>query len=755
MNGHKKRMNLTASGMAAMLSCLLFFSCNDEDFLADNGNITGNACDNICFGISPDGNVQTRGNAASGEDGYISGQFVLRSRDSADTLCVRATVSDGIHSPVFGEKKAVTRGTPVTEDNFYDSFHVLAYWKKNDALVEEQFYMDADVTKKENNLWSSTDTYYWPGAGHTLQFYAWAPVSGAFETTPATPESTVLTYTVPSEAADQKDIVVASPEETPGDHNAAQSLTFNHICTAVRFVTGSQMQPGTIESVALKGVRHKGSYDLTNGKWTLNDDVTDFTQSLDKEMSGSETDGTEVATGEATFMMLPQTLPTGAKVEVVFADGVTGENRTLEAPVAEMEWPQGKTVTYKLSISPEYEFKLENENPVLDAHYDILLTKLIVSDIPAGRSWTITAPTLNDERVTIQAQADMNSYAKQGYWTANYAKYSGNNLEITGSARGETVYKGTGSGEFPIAIFAPENIEETSRTVVLSVRLDDSDNVVQTLSLTQLAPSWYGNGIGCERIEGEQVPWGFYWDNDFKIIYDLSQCSNDDRRDIWVYVNWTKNLKALTEIPYIGDAFQFLLWLIFGTAIPDLSFVEMDESWHWAEWGDLGTYRIADKITINLGDLSTSGIAESTTDGQKNTRDVYNFNGIQFVNEIINRVQNIPGFTVSTDGEGLFPTNNASIACMKLNSWDIIEAGDEQILSLTGGTDVMDPKWYLPATGEISGITDEEYPFSDYYWTSTAVQNNNKKAYKYTSGGSTEEEDRNRSLHVRAVRKKP
>ena len=68
MNGHKKRMNLTASGMAAMLSCLLLFSCNDEDFLADNGNITGNACDNICFGISPDRNIQTRGNAASGED---------------------------------------------------------------------------------------------------------------------------------------------------------------------------------------------------------------------------------------------------------------------------------------------------------------------------------------------------------------------------------------------------------------------------------------------------------------------------------------------------------------------------------------------------------------------------------------------------------------------------------------------------------------------------------------------------------------
>ena len=743
MNGHKKRMNLTASGMAAMLSCLLLFSCNDEDFLADNGNITGNACDNICFGISPDRNIQTRGNAASGEDGYTSGQFVLRSRDSADTLCVRATVSDGIHSPVFGNRQVATRGIPVTEDNFYNSFHVLAYWKKNGTPVKEQFYMDADVTKRGNNLWSSDRVYYWPGAEHTLQFYAWAPASGAFETIPTTPENTKLTYTVPSDAADQKDIVVASPKETPGDHNAAQSLTFNHICTAVRFVTGSQMQPGTIKSVALKGVQYKGTYDLENGKWTLNDDANDFTQSLDKEMSGNETDGTEVTAGEGTFMMLPQTLPDKAKVEVVFHSTVTNTDRTLEAIIGGMEWPQGKTVTYKLSISPEYEFKLENENPVLDAHYDILLTKLIVSDIPEDKKWTVIAPTLNDEEVTIQKQDDMNSYAKQGYWTANYARGTiSGELEITGSARGETVYQGTGSGEFPIAIFVPENIGEESRTVELSVRLDGSDDIVQTLTLIQLAPAWYGNGIGCERIESEQVPWGFYWDKNFKIIYNLESCNNDDRISIRRYIEWTQRLHDASNWPIIG----WLIRLIFGDDIPDLSFVEMETS------GIL--WEKADKITINLGSLSTEGIAESTADGVQNTREIYNFNGIQFVNEIINRIQNIPGYKLETEGEGVFPTNNASIVCMKLNSWDIIEAQDEEILSLTGGADVMDPKWYLPAQDEISGISDEEYSLEDDHWTSTAVKNDNQHAYKYSPDGTLSKELRNAELKVRAVRKK-
>lgn len=745
MNGHKKRMNLTASGMAAMLSCLLLFSCNDEDFLERNGDIAGNACDNICFGISPDGNVQTRGNVVSDVDGYTSGQFVLRSQDSADTLCVRAIVSDGVHSSAFGDRQAVTRGTPVTEDNFYDSFHVLAYWKKGGTQVEEQFYMDTNVAKAGDGLWSSTDTYYWPGAGHALQFYAWAPAADAFSTTPQSPATSTLAYTVPTEAVDQKDIVVARPDETPGDHNAAQELTFDHVCTAVRFVIGSQMQAGRIESVALKGVQYKGAYDLKSGSWELKNDVTDFTQSLGKEMTGEETDGTSVTASDGTFMMLPQTLPDNAKVEVVFHSTATNTDRTLEAIIGGMEWPQGKTVTYKLSISPEYEFKLENENPVLDAHYDILLTKLIVSDVPAGKAWTVTAPTLNKEEVTIQKQDDMNSYAKQGYWTANYARgTTSGKLEIIGSARGETVYQGTGSGEFPIAVFVPENIGDASRTVELSVRLDDSDDIVQTLTISQLAPAWYGNGIGCERIESKQVPWGFYWDERFKIIYDLESCNRDDRISIRRYIEWTQGLHDASDWPLIG----WLIRLIFGDDIPDLSFVDIEESGIWPN-------KKADKITINLGSLSTEGIAESVINGAQNTREIYNFEGIQFVNEIINRIQNIPGYQVTTEGDGVFPTNNASIACMKLNSWDIIEANNEYVLSLTGGSEVMDPKWYLPAKDEISGISDKEFPLEDDHWTSTAVKDNNKKAYKYSADGTSSEELRNTELKVRAVRKKP
>ena len=143
MKVHKKNPSWMAGGMATMLLCTLLFSCNNEDFL-ESGN-PEKACDNICFGISSDKSIQTRGYADSDNEGYTAGRFVLRSDNSADTLCVRAIVSDGINVSGFEGEQALTRATPVGKDNFYDKFHVLAYWSKNGAPVD-QFYMNTNAS---------------------------------------------------------------------------------------------------------------------------------------------------------------------------------------------------------------------------------------------------------------------------------------------------------------------------------------------------------------------------------------------------------------------------------------------------------------------------------------------------------------------------------------------------------------------------------------------------------------------------------
>lgn len=725
-------MKLISAKTIIGLSALLLFSCNNEDFL--NQTEEGEPCNYICFGIAPDGGAQTKGGNQTNAKACTADRFVLRSADSADTLCVRTLISDGIQT---AGNKAVTRGEPVTTEAFYDNFHVLTVKDQ-----ETSFFMNEDVTKIGNN-WTMDNTYYWPGANHTLQFYAWAPADAI--TAPSSPENLTFEYTVPEEATAQQDLVVAN-ESRDGDFKQAVSLGFKHICTAVKFVVGDEMQAGTIKSVALKGVKNTGTYDMTNG-WTAVSGPADFTQTLDKVTTGNEGDGDEITSPAGTFMMLPQTLPSGASVEVVFHSATTNTDRTLSAPIEGTEWPIGKTVTYKLSITPEYEFKLDDadKDKVLDAHFEIFKTNLIVSGVPDGQSWTVIAPNFGEgtlNAVTIQAQIDMNTYsANQGIWTDRY--FNDRNQD-TGSARGESTYSGTGSGTFPIAIFVPENVGDATRNIKLSIQVN-GNNTDQTINFQQLSPSWFGNGnLGCERIEGTPAPWGFYWTTNYKLIYDVTGCSDNDRNSLRQYIEWSKTLKALSNIPIIGDIIKW----IFGENIPDLYYVTLEKS--ETEWWGGGK---ADKITINLGMLEAAGIALSTTDGQSNTREIYNYEGIQYANTIISRIESCNGYNKSQEGTGTNPSYNASIACMKLNSWNIYEAQDEYLLRLTN--EDANPSWYLPASGEVSGISDTDYPLNGEYWSSTA-ENNNTHAYKYSEDGSTVTAvQRDAVLNVRAVRKKP
>lgn len=409
MKVHKNNPSWMSGGMATVLMCMLLFSCNNEGFL-ESGE-PEKACDNICFGISSDKNVQTRGYACSDDEGYTAGCFMLRSDDSADTLCVRAIVSEGINLSGFEGKQVLTRATLVGKDNFYNKFHVLAYWSKNGTPVN-QFYMDTNASNSAASdgtaaIWSTEQTYYWPGADHSFQFYAWAPTDASGLTTPSSPQEKSLAYIVPEAAANQKDIVVATTNEIRGDNKAAVPLAFKHICTAVRFAVGSQMQPGSIKSVALKGVKNAGTYDMAGGTWSLSGTTTNFSQTLNKETTGTEANGDAITSPEGTFMMLPQTLPAGATVEVVFTNA-SGVDRTLSASIAGSEWTMGTTVTYKLSVTPEYELEFSDIPTKVDAHYDIIPIKIHAKDVEGN--WTIAS---NQDWVTIKSA--LTSYEKDGY----------------------------------------------------------------------------------------------------------------------------------------------------------------------------------------------------------------------------------------------------------------------------------------------------------------------------------------------------
>ena len=687
--------------MATMLLCTLLFSCNNEDFL-ESGN-PEKACDNICFGISSDKNVQTRGYAGSDDEGYTADRFVLRSDDSADTLCVRAIVSEGINVSGFEGEQALTRATPVGKDNFYNKFHVLAYWSKNSTPVD-QFYMNTNASNVAASvgtgaIWSTEQIYYWPGADHSFQFYAWAPTDAGGLTTPSSPQEKSLAYTVPEAAADQKDIVVATTDEIQGDNNAAVPLTFKHICTAVRFAVGSQMQPGSIKSVVLKGVKNAGTYDMAADNWSLGDATVNFSQTLNKETTGTEANGDAITTSEGTFMMLPQTLPAGATVEVVFVNA-NNEKRTLTASIGNTEWKMGTTVTYKLSITPEYELEFVSQPEMQDAHYVIYPITIKSGDkLPAG-GWTLTS---NDAaNVTFVEKDkfvnnDVQALVDAGYWLDSY--------------NGTSTLTSTTTGEVQVYVFLKENATEADRNITLSLKPAAQGNYeAKEFSFTQYCPAW-NNGIGVERIQDGDYPWGFSWDSNMKITYNLGRG--------------------------LGPILASLYIKIF-----------VNYSYVTSNWGGVLTDF---KVTIDFSKVGTLTTATDLNDGNKNTWELYSFNGLNDASALMAQIESwggVPDKTLPAN-----PSEFAARACAMKNKYSVQTETD-----ITGNTvylpvlDQANMVWYLPAQNEAANMNDN---LSGDYWTSTAITDPGTTAYKYTVGGSTSPEDRDSAIHVRAVRQKP
>ena len=682
--------------MAALLSCLLLFSCNSDDMLDEIGaNGAGKYRDNICFGISSDESVQTKGNKPT-DNGYTSDSFVLRSENSDDTLCVNAIVTDGIELSDSVKQHAMTRGAAVTQDDFYDKFHVLAYWKK-DGTSTGQFYMNTDVTDKGNNLWSSDRTYIWPGKAHTLTFYAWAPADAGI-TSPSSPESTTLEYTVPTTVTDQKDVVVATTEEIAGNANTTQPLTFRHICTAVKFKVGDQMQAGTIKKITISGVHNSGAYDMASDSWQLGSNTTVFSIEQDIEMTGNES-GSMITDGENTFMMLPQELPAGAKVEIIFHDSQAGTDRTFSASIGGMTWPQGKTVTYTLSITPEYELEFISEPELQDAHYIIYPIHIKAGDVPGG--WTITSS--DPDNVTLRT--DLTILTRRGFWIEE----DKGTASIRSTAQGDDI---------TIYAFLTENAGEENRKITLEMRPTNlPDAAPQTFTIEQLCPSWNGN-LGCERIEEYDegftgYPWGFKWDKDLIIYYDFG----------WLFDNL--GYKAITF--FYLTFFQNNPWVTQDISI-----------FHYG-------------VRFNFGQMGAPNVALDANNGRENTLDLYNYNGL---NEASSMMEMFEEWGITPDTElPSNPTIFAARTCALKNKFN------KEVTTYEGETverAVLYPenlKWYLPAQNQAPQMKDANYPLSGEYWTSTGISDN-LNAYKYTVGGSTSAVDRNTSLHVRAVRDK-
>lgn len=682
------------AGMAAVLLSVTLFSCSSD---VPYEHTDYSTTDNICFGISDSGNG-TR--AAAANEAITTDRYVLRSSESSDTLCVRAVVSDGIGKAAA---KHATRASMQT--TMYDQFNVVAQLKKSDGNIAPRYYMN-EVATKQGDVWQpSSSIYYWPDNG-SLRFLAWAPLDAELDESPVKPSEdvnkTTIKYTVPAELSKQRDLVAAATGynvSPAGRVCAPVSLQFKHLCTAVVVKTGATMAPGTIKSVTVTNVRNSGTYDMLSSAWTLNDATTSYTVSPDMATSGSTAEGTKLNADDATFMLLPQTLGADSKLEVMFHDNISGRDRLLTASLNGAEWPMGKTVTYRLSITPEYELEFTSEPQVQDAHYVIYPITIKAENLGANGWKLVSNDTRNVTFVENFGNDDIKRLVDNGYWLKDYCGKS----ELTSTTR----------GDIKVYVFIKENITDADRDIKLTLTPADYPNAAPvTFDFKQYCPAW-NNGIGVERKQETDYPWGFNWDSSMKITYSMP-------KGFWMGI-W------------------HALFTIFGNT----KYVTQ-EGYAWT-----GTW----KVTVDFSKVPKLTTATSATDGLKNTWEIYNFEGISDAETIMRQLESwggVPDKTLPTN-----PTEFAAAACAKKNPFGVtINTKDGQNLYLPTLSQ-SDLVWYLPAQDEAPNMVDGIYPLSGNYWTSTAITDPGTTSYKYTVGASASPEDRNNFIHVRAVRKRP
>ena len=310
-----------------------------------------------------------------------------RSASSADVPQSTVTAVEGYVKPLYlhtyytdsiamksGNGYAdITRATPIETSTMYECFGVSSYlyntWDEKELMP--LYFYDLTATKA-GDTYNLDQTYYWPSGASNMKFFAYTPKGDANYKFSEKNKvgSPLIDITIPSDVKDQKDLLVAQSGEVKSNAYSTLPLTFNHALTAVRFVCGDDMKKGMVKSIRMKNIESHARFFMSSqtgsSSWYLYKNYKTFSQTLNQSVTG--TPGEAITNDAQTFMMIPQTLPGNAVLEVVFVDEEKNEY-TLTANISRHVWPMGKTVNYKISTSSinwEYTLDVVGTN---DFHY--------------------------------------------------------------------------------------------------------------------------------------------------------------------------------------------------------------------------------------------------------------------------------------------------------------------------------------------------------------------------------------------------
>ena len=125
-----------------------------------------------------------------------------------------------------------------------------------------------------------------------------------------------ITYTVADVAA-QTDLVAAKATDATKASNASGvSLKFGHILTQINFtVKAADALTYKLKTLTISGVHNKGTYGFDDSTWKSQEGTATYAHTIAGSALEVNTTGVEM---NAAWMLMPQTLDTNAKINVVY-----------------------------------------------------------------------------------------------------------------------------------------------------------------------------------------------------------------------------------------------------------------------------------------------------------------------------------------------------------------------------------------------------------------------------------------------------
>lgn len=324
-----KRRNI----IMVIMTSLLLGSCSSEDILS-----------------VPNGNGRIRFDVGVSQSQEVMEMPISTSPMTCgnDTLYAHSAALRNIE--LHNDVTSKTRGTEVNASSFYNNFGLYGYIYNSDQTWADNVSTLQPAINNEKiskgDTWTSST--YLPGQTKNMALFAYAPYINAgipvnlgisVADGKGAPQ---LTYTIDSDVSNQVDLLVAQRVDVVGNSSSV-ALDFKHALTAVKFAIGTIKGFTKITKIKISGVKNSGTLSLDGGNWNLNESTASYTiKDIDLSTPGDIT-----GSSNDLMLLMPQTLPSGAKLEVTMTNDIG--TKTFSTDLTG-EWKKGYTVTYLLSV---------------------------------------------------------------------------------------------------------------------------------------------------------------------------------------------------------------------------------------------------------------------------------------------------------------------------------------------------------------------------------------------------------------------